>query len=87
MLSRAGSAFRRPTMAGASRRPCAAAPLCRTATAQARGLSAAAKDVDSWIEDYRRDGCAVIPGFADLMTTAFMMDSMAALVEGWDPQS
>ena len=49
--------------------------------------SAAVASDDSWIADYRRDGCAVVPGFADLMTTASMMESMATLIEAWDPQS
>ena len=51
-----------------------------------RQLSAAAAE-PAWVQAYRDDGVAVVPGFASDETTDAMIASMAQLIEAWDPET
>ena len=51
-----------------------------------RQLTAAAAE-PAWVQAYRDDGVAVVPGFASNETTDKMISEMAELIEAWDPET
>ena len=51
-----------------------------------RQLTAAAAE-PAWVQAYRDDGVALVPGFASDETTDTMIASMAELIEAWDPET